>query len=176
MGCEPVSNLEGEYVWNGGDEFGALLTWDWEGRTDEFQKYSVLRMGNCGPSVIAEIEDPTQRSYFDASNEAGATEYIVLVTYERLNEYCESDPSSVTVEVTSVSENTFHSTLFPNPASHRFTIEGNVKEVRVFDALGQLVHQGTEKVVEVNAWPEGVYFVRIVDENDAVQTMKFVKK
>ena len=176
MGCQPVSNLNGTYQWNGGDEFGALLTWDWEGQTDEFQKYTILRMANCGPSVIAEIEDPSQRSYFDASNMAGATEYIVLVAYERLNEYCESDPSTVTVEVTSVSENVGHSMLCPNPASDRFTIEGKVKEIKVFDALGQMVYQGADNTVEVATWPQGVYFVRIVDENDAVSTVKFVKE
>ena len=176
MGCQPVSNLNGTYQWNGGDEFGALLTWDWEGRTDEFQKYMILRMENCGPSVIAEIEDPSQRSYFDASNEVGATEYIVLVTYERPNEFCESDPSSVTVEVTSVSENTSHPMLYPNPASDRFSFEGKVKEIKAFDALGQMVYQGEDNTVEVATWPQGVYFVRIVDENDAVSTVKFVKE
>ena len=176
MGCQPVSNLSGVYQWNGGDEFGALLTWDWEGRTDEFQKYTILRMENCGPSVIAEIEDPSQRSYFDASNEVGATEYIVFVTYERPNESCESDPSTVMVEVTSVPENSQSSILYPNPASHSFTVEGTVKEIKIFDALGQQVHQGTEKVVEVSTWPKGIYFVRVVDENDAVSTVKFVKE
>ena len=176
MGCQPVSNLSGTYQWNGGDEFGALLTWDWEGRADEFQKYTILRMANCGPSVIAEIEDPSQRSYFDASNMIGATEYIVLVNYERPNEYCESDPSTVTVEVTSVSENTSHSMLYPNPATDHFTIEGKIKDVKAFDALGQMVYQGADNTVEVVAWPQGVYFVRIVDENDAVSTVKFVKE
>lgn len=176
MGCPPVSNLNGTYQWNGSDEFGALLTWDWEGRTDEFQSYLILRMKNGTPSVIAEIEDPSQRSYFDASNEIGATEYTVLVTYERPNEYCESDPSSVTVEVTSVPENTSHSMLYPNPASDRFMIEGKVKEIKAFDALGQMVYQGEDNTVEVAAWPQGVYFVRIVDENDVVSTVKFVKE
>ena len=176
MGCPPVSNLNGTYQWNGGDEFGALLTWDWEGRTDEFQSYLILKKENDAPFVIAEIEDSSQRSYFDASNEIGATEYTVLVTYERPNEYCESDPSSVTVEVTSVPENTSHSMLYPNPASDRFMIEGKVKEIKAFDALGQMVYQGKDNTVEVAAWPQGVYFVRIVDENDAVSTVKFVKE
>jgi len=98
------------------------------------------------------------------------------VAYERLNEYCESDPSTVTVEVTSVSENVGHSMLYPNPASDRFTIEGKVKEIKVFDALGQMVYQGADNTVEVATWPQGVYFVRIVDENDAVSTVKFVKE
>ena len=176
MVCQPVSNLNGTYQWNGSDEFGALLTWDWEGQTNDFQYYTILRMTNGTPSVIAEIEDPSQRSYFDASNVIGAAEYIVLVTYERPNEYCESDPSSVTVEVTSVSENTSYPMLYPNPASDRFTIEGKVKAVKAFDALGQMVYQGEDNTVEVAAWPQGVYFVRILDENDAISTVKFIKE
>ena len=66
--------------------------------------------------------------------------------------------------------------LYPNPASHSFTIECKVKEVKVFDALGQMMYQGEDNDVEVAAWPQGVYFVRIVDENDAVSTVKFVKE
>ena len=66
--------------------------------------------------------------------------------------------------------------LYPNPASHSFTIECKVKEVKVFDALGQMMYQGEDNTVEVAAWPQGVYFVRIVDENDAVSTVKFVKE
>ena len=67
-------------------------------------------------------------------------------------------------------------TLYPNPASNSFTVEGKVKEIKVFDALGQLVHQGKDNVVDVNAWPQGMYFVRIVDESDAFSTVKFVKQ
>ena len=67
-------------------------------------------------------------------------------------------------------------TLYPNPATDRFIVEGHVKEVKVFNTLGQLMHQGTENTVEVSAWPEGMYFVRIVDENDTVSTVKFLKR
>ena len=66
--------------------------------------------------------------------------------------------------------------LYPNPAVDRFIVEGNVKEVKVFNALGQLMHQGNSNTVDVSAWPEGVYFVRVVDENDAVSTVKFLKQ
>lgn len=66
--------------------------------------------------------------------------------------------------------------LYPNPATDRFIVEGHVKEVKVFNALGQLIHQGYENTVGVSAWPEGVYFVRIVDENDAVTTVKLIKQ
>ena len=67
-------------------------------------------------------------------------------------------------------------TIYPNPASHSFTVEGKIKDVIVFDALGQMVHQGLDNTVEVAAWPQGVYFVRIMDENDAASTVKFVKQ
>ena len=66
--------------------------------------------------------------------------------------------------------------LYPNPATDRFIMEGHVKEVKVFNALGQLMYHGAENTVEVSAWPEGLYFVRIVDENDAVSTVKFLKR
>ena len=65
--------------------------------------------------------------------------------------------------------------LYPNPASDRFTVEGDVKEVKVFNALGQLMHQGAENTIDVSTWPEGMYAVRIVDGNDAVSTVKFLK-
>jgi hypothetical protein len=65
--------------------------------------------------------------------------------------------------------------LYPNPASHSFTVEGKVKEIKVFDALGQLMYQGVMNVVEVSSWPNGMYFVRILDENDTVSTVKFIK-
>jgi hypothetical protein len=82
----------------------------------------------------------------------------------------------VTVEVTSVDEKNRTASLYPNPASRSFTVEGAVKDIKIFDALGQLVHQGADNTVEVATWPQGVYFVRVVDENDVVSTVKFVKE
>lgn len=66
--------------------------------------------------------------------------------------------------------------LYPNPATDCFTVDGNVKEVKVFNALGQLMLQGADNTVDVSAWPEGMYFVRIVGENDTVSTVKFLKR
>lgn len=66
--------------------------------------------------------------------------------------------------------------LYPNPATDCFTVDGHVKEVKVFNALGQLMLQGSDNTVDVSAWPDGMYFVRIVDENDTVSTVKFLKR
>ena len=173
MDCRPVFNLEGVYEWHEGGEFGVLLTWDWDGIENEFQQYLITRDG----AVVAQITNPEQQSYFDICEEAGTIHYAVFVVYLREGgEICQSEPAEINVEVTSVGEHGAEVVLYPNPASDRITIEGKVKEIKVFNALGQLVHQGTDPVVEVKAWPEGFYFVRVMDENDVVSTVKFLKQ
>ena len=87
-----------------------------------------------------------------------------IITYEM-----NCDPNGV-------SEQEVMNVLYPNPASHSFTVDGAVKEIKVFDALGQLMHQGSENTVEVTSWPQGMYFVRIMDNHDAFMTVKFVKQ
>ena len=176
FGCQPVSNLEGVYQWDDEDSYGALLTWDWEGNSGEFEKFILLKDEGAGAQVIAEIDNASVGFYYDASNAIGEVQYGVLASYERPNEYCESDIEWVTVVLTAVSEKAGQLTLYPNPGSDRFTIEGNIKNVKVFDALGQMIYQGETNTVEVRDWNNGVYFVRIVDENGAVSTVKFVKR
>ena len=102
--------------------------------------------------------------------------YVVAVYYREGGEHCQSDWVPVSVEVTSVEEHYSSVKLYPNPASDRFTVEGKVTEVEVLDALGQMVYQGADNTIEVATWPQGVYFVRIVDENGAISTVKFMKR
>ena len=173
MDCRPVDKLEGVYEWHYPDEFGVMLSWEWDGVESEFQQYLIARDG----VVIGQIFNFEQKSYFDSCEETGSMQYSMYVIYLREGgEVCQSDPVSITVEVTSVSDNSVESVLYPNPASHSFTVEGNIKEVSVFDVLGQSVYQGSDNVVDVTSWPEGMYFVRIVDENDAVSVVRFVKR
>ena len=176
MDCRPVFNLEGAYEWHNEEEYGVKLTWDWDGNENEFAQYEIT--DNYG-MLVTTIDDPGYKEIFLRCY----TTYPILidlgvsVLYRRESgEYCTSDIVPVSVEVTSVSENASHSMLYPNPASDRFTIEGKVKEIKVFDALGQMVYQGEDNTVEVATWPQGVYFIRVVDENDVVSTVKFVKE
>ena len=170
--CRPVYNLEGVYEWHEG-KYGAMLTWDWDGKVNDFEQYVIT----CNHWVDTAIWNADQTLCFVPCDEVGTMDYEVYVFYYREGgETCRSEAASVTVEVTSVSENSVVPILYPNPASHNFMIEGGIKEIKVVDALGQMVYQGTDKTVEVAAWPQGVYFVRIVDENDAVSTVKFVKE
>ena len=69
-------------------------------------------------------------------------------------------------------------TLSPNPTSGFVRIEGaTATEVRVYNALGQLVKtaQNTNEV-NLRGLPQGVYLLRITDEDGAVATKKLVVK
>jgi len=176
MDCRPVFNLEGVYEWHNEEEYGVRLTWDWDGNENEFARYEITDKYGM---LITTIDAPDYKEIFLMCEitSPNSIDLGVSVLYRRESgEYCSSDIVPVTVEVTSVDEKNHTSALYPNPASHSFTVEGSVKDIKVFDALGQLVYQGEDKTVEVATWPQGVYFVRIVDENDAVSTVKFVKE
>ena len=171
--CRSVSNLDGVYQWHNAEEFGVELTWEWEGNVDDFQNYTIYRDDLC----IAVIEDPEVHEFFGIAEDIGMTTYTIIVNYAKENgETCVSDSVSVNIDVSDVGENVSKASLYPNPATESFTVKGSVKEIRVFDALGQLMYQDSNNTVEVNTWPQGMYFVHIMDENDAVSTVKFVKQ
>jgi hypothetical protein len=151
------------------DDYSATVDYYWTGT--DFVCYNLYRDG----ILIRTIDNPYQYQVIDPNPPVGTRSYGVTVSYERDGETCESEMATVEVAVTSVGESLSGVALYPNPASDSFTVEGNVQEINVFNAIGQLVYHGSEKVVEVNNWPEGVYFVRIVEENGAVSTVKFLK-
>ena len=69
-------------------------------------------------------------------------------------------------------------TLSPNPTSGLVRIEGaTAAEVRVNNALGQLLKtaQNTNEV-NLRGLPQGMYLLRITDENGATATRKIVVK
>ena len=170
LDCHPALVERGYYVWGGDEGYCAVVDHYWSG--EDFVCYKIYRDG-----VLIQTEyNPYQYQHIDPNPPIGTLSYGVTVCYERNGETCESEMSTVDIEVTSVAEHQAVATLYPNPASQSFTIEAHVKEIRVYDALGQLVYQGVENVVDVCSWSEGVYFIRIVDENDAVSTVKFVKQ
>lgn len=169
MDCHPAEITWSAYQWSP-EGYSATFSWEWTGVG--FAKYNIYR----DDELIASIDNPYEMQYVDENPETGDLTYAVSVVYDYDGETCESEKATVEIEVTSVEEHQAHAVLYPNPASHSFTVEGTVKEVKVFDALGQLMHQSSENTVEVNTWPQGVYFVCITDDHDAVMTMKFVKQ
>ena len=168
--CHPAFIERAYYHFWSEDDYSATVDYYWVG--DDFVCYNFYRDG----VLIRTIDNPYQYQFIDPNPPLGTLSYGVTVSYKRDGETCESEMATIDVNVTVVQEHVSQTSLYPNPASYRFKIEGKVKEIKVFDALGQMVYQGKDNDVEVAAWPQGVYFVRVVDENDVVSTVKFVKE
>ena len=69
-------------------------------------------------------------------------------------------------------------TCYPNPATTTVTIDGlEAAEVQVYNAIGQVVKtvRGTNEV-DLSGLAEGVYLVRITDENGKCHAVRVVVK
>ena len=73
--------------------------------------------------------------------------------------------------------------LFPNPSGHQVTLRSinqeTIQHVTVYNTLGARVYQQSNKhnshVIQVNAWPEGVYWIDVQTENGR-RVRKFIKE
>lgn len=138
-GCQPPTNLSGEYQWSG-EGFGTLLTWDYD---EDPQSFKVYRSEDgMNYQVIATV-DKTLREYFDIVD---AGDYYYRVTAFR--SYCESTPAwaddetdNIHVEVTSVSENGDAGlSVYPNPANTLMSVEAEgLQQVTICNVMGQVV-------------------------------------
>lgn len=68
--------------------------------------------------------------------------------------------------------------LYPNPTSDVVTFQSNstIKEVTVFNMVGQQVWRGTTSRIDLTAVENGIYIVSIQDENNKIHTQKIIKK
>jgi hypothetical protein len=160
-GCQPPTELSGEYKWS--DEgFGTLLTWVYDGEPQSFKVYR----SNDGVeySEIATV-NKLDREYFDP---AGAGIYYYKVTAYR--SYCESIPAwtsddqdYVSVEVTSVNEdNSTCCQVYPNPANTMICVEAeDLEQVTICNVMGQVVYQQrcseNGVVISTSSLPAGIY-------------------
>lgn len=66
--------------------------------------------------------------------------------------------------------------VYPNPTHGIFAIEGeNVALVEVFDCFGRKVAVATQNYCDLSGMPNGLYLVRIVDENGKIDRQKILK-
>ena len=140
-GCQPPTDLNGEYQWSGGT-FGTLLTWSYD---VDPQSFKVYRSEDGRNYFLIATVDKTLREYFD---ETGAGEYYYKVTAFRT--YCESTPAwanesqdYVYVAVTSVDEdNSECCKVYPNPANSMVCVEAEgMEHVTIYNVMGQVVYQ-----------------------------------
>ena len=71
--------------------------------------------------------------------------------------------------------------LYPNPASNYFTLNTDTTKVQVFSMGGQLVKsfemfQSKDTPFAIGELSKGAYIVKVLNENNEVQVMKFIKK
>ena len=138
-GCQPPTNLAGEYQWTN-EGFGTLLSWDYEG---EPQSFKVYRSEDGVDYQMVATVDKTLREYLDIVD---AGNYYYQVTAFR--SYCESTPAwaddetdYIHVEVTSVSENGEAGlSVYPNPANVLMSVEAEgLQQVTICNVMGQVV-------------------------------------
>ena len=133
--------------------------------------YRIYRDG----TLIKEIPYSFVTYYTDTEFTKGFdVEYCVTAVYGD----GESEPICTTIGITGVAEETKDGcfTLSPNPTNGLVRIEGGkAAEVSVCNTLGQLVKtvQNTNEI-SLNGLPQGVYLLRITDENGATATRKIM--
>ena len=175
-GCQPPTNLTGEYQWTN-EGFGTMLTWDYEGEPQSFKVYRSEDGVNY--QVVATV-DKTLHEYLDIVD---AGDYYYQVTAFR--SYCESTPAWVDdetdyvhVEVTSVSENGEAGlNIYPNPANTLMSVEAEgLQQVTICNVMGQVVktQRCTENGVVINTadLASGIYTIS-VKTNQGTMTKRF---
>ncbi|NHZ86345.1 MAG: T9SS type A sorting domain-containing protein [Planctomycetia bacterium] len=85
-------------------------------------------------------------------------------------------------ENASLSDNdeTLNSTIsiYPNPTSNTFIIDVNndvLKNVIIYNYLGQLIKETTSSKIDISNIANGIYFVKIVTQNDKITIKKMIK-
>ena len=74
-----------------------------------------------------------------------------------------------------IEENELNVAVYPNPAHDFVTVEthgrASLQGIEIYDITGHCVLKSSESKIDINALPEGIYFITVVTENQ-----KFVEK
>ena len=182
LACYPVQDLQGEYEWHSGEEYGALVTWDRPNITTNLHHFKVVRSINAYKAeneLIAEIpyDDQSSYSYYDNTYDIaqGDVTYSVNCVYIRNDEQCESEYRDVLIDITAVDETSASVNLYPNPTNRLLHIEGQgTMHICVSNLLGQKLQETTvndNTILDLSRYESGMYLVRIENEN-GVMTQK----
>lgn len=115
----------------------------------------------------------------------------ISISYVNMNTHLSESTQYVPVNVSGINnlfelDEDLGFQLFPNPSSGSVFLiapEGVVyTEIKIYDALGQLVYSerdinfSTSKVLIANNLPLGIYNVKILDNEETLDVLKWVKK
>ncbi len=182
LACYPVQNLDGEYLWNTEEEYGAYLTWDSPEITTYLDHFNVYRAEAIykDEEPIAEIPYTGTMHYefFDnlIENQCGGYGYWVTSVYVKNDDNCESADEAVSITVTDVKENAdskIH--VYPNPTNGMLNIEGQgTMLISISNLLGQTLQETTAEgniVLDMSRFESGMYLIRI-ESADGVTVQK----
>ena len=175
--CYPVQNLQGEYQWHNGEEYGAYISWDRPDITANLHHFKVLRSTGAYKDEVLVAEIPydgnNSYEYFDNTYDLIQSEYVyysVNCVYIRGEEQCESEWWDVGFWITDIEENTDKNIdVYPNPTNGLLNIEGQgTMHITVSNLLGQKLQEVTAEgsiVLDLSRFESGMYLVRIETEN-----------
>ena len=165
--CYPVRNLQGEYQWHNGEEYGAYITWNKPMITPYLHHFQVFRTIGAykDDELIAEIDYDGSSSYAYFDNTYGMvsedTYYSVRSVYDNGYYQCESDFEDVMITITDVEDYTNEEVkVYPNPTNGMITVEG-IGRLTVMNTLGQIIRELDLDGPTTMELPRGVFFVRI---------------
>ena len=165
--CYPVENLQGEYQWHNGEEYGAFLIWSKPTITPYLHHFQVFRTSAADKNdeLIAEIayDGSTNYGYFDNTYGVASedTHYAVRSVYNNGYLQCESDFVDIMIEITGVEDVVNEEVkVYPNPSNGMITVEGN-GHLMVLNTLGQTVKDLDIEGQITMELPRGVFFVKI---------------
>ena len=101
-------------------------------------------------------------------------------SYASPNELCAALPKMAQNEVEEV-EDVIENTIgfYPNPTQSIVNVE-NVEDgssIQVYNSIGKLViNQTNVNTIDLSTYPNGLYLMRVITNNQIVSTQKIVKK
>ena len=192
--CFAPENLDGSYVFNSQNDFGALIEWDAPAEfTDNLVRFNVYSSTNGNSyDLISEIEyeGASHYEFFDATYTKSLRFYQVRAFYDYGEQTCESQPAHsldnpnnnfVMVNVTAVDEESAFTTIYPNPANDKLHVEctSNISELKVYNMVGAMVYSlsncDNNVVISLADMPNGIYFITLTT-NGSTETRRFVKE
>ena len=166
--CYPVQNLEGEYVWNNEQEFGARLSWNAPSITANLDHFVIYSEGSVFKEAITvPYTGQSSYEYVDMVGDIGDYEYSVTSVYVRGDETCESAFVAIDIMVTDVEENVSNVRVYPNPSKGAVIVEG-VGHLTVMNTLGQTVKEIDLDGKTSMELSRGIYFVRLTGTTQKV--------
>lgn len=181
--CYPVQNLQGEYQWHNGEEYGAYISWDRPDITANLHHFKVLRSTGAYKDEVLVAEIPydgnNSYEYFDNTYNLIQSEYVyysVNCVYIRGEEQCESEWSDVGFWITDIEENTDKNIdVYPNPTNGLLNIEGQgTMHISVSNLMGQKLMEAEAEgntTLDLSRYESGMYLVRI-EYADGVMVQK----